>query len=101
MSKRQTPELICYEIRTRICYEIRTRSDACVTSGWHSSAKGQKDNLTQPVTNWVLRLWGAARAILPPSALAGLEFVLFIGLALGISSGFGTYIHMPTPCALA
>lgn len=37
----------------------------------------------------------------PKSLFAGVEFGLFIGLALGISSGFGTYIHMPIPRALA
>lgn len=35
----------------------------------------------------------------PKSPYAGLQFGLFIGLALGISSGFGTYVHMPIPSA--
>jgi hypothetical protein len=39
--------------------------------------------------------------IRPKSLGAGVGFGAFIGLALGISSGFGTYIHMPIPRALA
>jgi hypothetical protein len=45
------------------------------------------DNLTATRNELGPSPLGAARAILPPSAFAGLEFVLFIGLALGISSG--------------
>jgi hypothetical protein len=37
----------------------------------------------------------------PKSLLAGIVLGAFIGLALGISSGFGTYIHMPIPLNLA
>lgn len=37
----------------------------------------------------------------PKSLGAGLRFGAFIGFALGISAGFGTYIHMPIPLALA
>jgi hypothetical protein len=37
----------------------------------------------------------------PKSLAAGVRFGAFIGLALGISAGFGTYIHMPIPQALA
>jgi hypothetical protein len=37
----------------------------------------------------------------PKSLVAGIGLGAFIGLALGISSGFGTYIHMPIPQALA
>jgi hypothetical protein len=32
---------------------------------------------------------------------AGLVFGGLLGLALGISSGFGTFIHMPIPLSLA
>src|SRR5277367_1657290 len=39
--------------------------------------------------------------IRPKSLRAGVAFGAFIGLALGIASGFGTYIHMPIPLALA
>lgn len=39
--------------------------------------------------------------IRPKSLGAGLRFGAFIGFALGISAGFGTYIHMPIPLALA
>jgi hypothetical protein len=37
----------------------------------------------------------------PKPLSAGLEFGLFMGLAIGISPGFGAYIHMPIPRALA
>jgi len=37
----------------------------------------------------------------PRSLRAGLTLGAFMGLALGISSGFGTYIHMPIPLTLA
>jgi hypothetical protein len=37
----------------------------------------------------------------PKSLVAGIGLGAFIGLALGISSGFGTYLHMPIPQALA
>jgi hypothetical protein len=37
----------------------------------------------------------------PKSLGAGVGFGAFLGLALGISAGFGTYIHMPIPWALA
>jgi hypothetical protein len=37
----------------------------------------------------------------PKSRRAGVAFGAFIGLALGISAGFGTYIHMPIPLTLA
>jgi hypothetical protein len=37
----------------------------------------------------------------PKSLGAGVRLGAFIGLALGISAGFGTYIHMPVPLALA
>jgi hypothetical protein len=37
----------------------------------------------------------------PKSLAAGIRFGAFIGLALGISAGFGTYIHMPIPLSLA
>ena len=37
----------------------------------------------------------------PKSLGAGLVLGAFVGLALGISSGFGTFIHMPIPISLA
>jgi hypothetical protein len=37
----------------------------------------------------------------PKSLAAGIGLGAFVGLALGISAGFGTYIHMPIPQALA
>lgn len=37
----------------------------------------------------------------PKSLRAGIAFGAFVGLALGLSAGFGTYIHMPVPLALA
>jgi hypothetical protein len=37
----------------------------------------------------------------PKSLGAGLSLGAFVGLALGISSGFGTFIHMPIPMPLA
>jgi polyferredoxin len=37
----------------------------------------------------------------PKSLAAGIRLGAFLGLALGISVGFGTYIHMPIPQALA
>jgi len=37
----------------------------------------------------------------PKSLRAGITFGAFIGLALGLSAGFGTYIHMPIPLTLA
>lgn len=37
----------------------------------------------------------------PKSLRAGLVLGAFLGLALGISSGFGTFIHMPIPLSLA
>ncbi len=39
--------------------------------------------------------------ISPKSLSAGLAFGAFMGLALGVSAGFGTYIHMPIPLSLA
>lgn len=37
----------------------------------------------------------------PKSLRTGVVFGAFIGLALGVSAGFGTYIHSPIPLALA
>ena len=37
----------------------------------------------------------------PKSLGAGLSLGAFVGLALGISSGFGTFVHMPIPLPLA
>ena len=37
----------------------------------------------------------------PKSLGAGLVLGALVGLALGISSGFGTFIHMPIPISLA
>jgi hypothetical protein len=39
--------------------------------------------------------------VTPRSLRAGLMLGAFVGLALGISSGFGTFIHMPIPISLA
>jgi hypothetical protein len=45
---------------------------------------------------------GVYRLLVRPKSLgAGLALGAFIGLALGISSGFGTFIHMPIPLPLA
>jgi hypothetical protein len=37
----------------------------------------------------------------PKSLRTGLALGAFVGLALGIASGFGTFIHMPIPLSLA
>jgi hypothetical protein len=37
----------------------------------------------------------------PKSLLAGVGLGTLVGLALGIASGFGTFIHMPIPLPLA
>jgi hypothetical protein len=37
----------------------------------------------------------------PKSLGNGLALGAFVGLALGIASGFGTFIHMPIPLSLA
>ena len=37
----------------------------------------------------------------PKSMGAGVSLGAFIGLALGIASGFGTFVHMPIPLELA
>jgi hypothetical protein len=37
----------------------------------------------------------------PKSLGRGMAMGAFVGLALGISSGFGTFIHMPIPLSLA
>ena len=37
----------------------------------------------------------------PKSLAAGIGLGAFVGLALGISSGLGTYLHMPIPQSLA
>jgi multisubunit Na+/H+ antiporter MnhF subunit len=37
----------------------------------------------------------------PKSFAAGVALGALVGLALGISSGFGTFIHMPIPLSLA
>ncbi len=42
-----------------------------------------------------------ATLVRPKSLRAGVAFGAFIGLALGISAGFGSYIHMPIPLTLA
>lgn len=39
--------------------------------------------------------------IRPKSLAAGVGFGALLGLALGMAAGFGTYIHMPIPRALA
>jgi hypothetical protein len=48
---------------------------------------------TLVATYWLL--------IRPKSLGVGLRLGAFIGLTLGISAGFGTYIHMPIPLGLA
>lgn len=40
-------------------------------------------------------------AVRPKSLGRGIVMGAFVGLALGISSGFGTFIHMPIPLSLA
>lgn len=52
---------------------------------------------------WMLLDLSAHRFFLAPiyEASAGLALGAFLGLALGIASGFGTFIHMPIPLALA
>lgn len=37
----------------------------------------------------------------PKSVAAGIRLGGFLGVALGVSSGFGTYIHSPIPLAIA
>jgi hypothetical protein len=39
--------------------------------------------------------------IRPKSLRAGLVLGALVGVALGISSGFGTFVHMPIPLSLA
>ena len=41
------------------------------------------------------------RLIAPKSIANGIRFGVLYGLTTGIASGFGTYIHMPIPLALA
>jgi hypothetical protein len=55
------------------------------------------------VTFALIAIFVAAYQLLvrPKSLGAGVAFGAFIGLALGISAGFGTYIHMPVPLTLA
>ena len=50
------------------------------------------------IATFVATYWLLVR---PKSLGAGVRLGAFIGLALGISSGFGTYIHTPIPLALA
>jgi hypothetical protein len=50
------------------------------------------------IATFVLTYWLLIR---PKSVGAGVGFGAFIGLALGVSAGLGTYIHMPIPKALA
>jgi hypothetical protein len=50
------------------------------------------------IATFVVTYWLLVR---PKSLDAGVRFGAFIGLALGISVGFGTYIHMPIPQTLA
>ena len=50
------------------------------------------------IATFVLTYW---LLIQPKSLAAGFGFGAFLGLALGMSAGFGTYIHMPIPRALA
>ena len=41
------------------------------------------------------------KLVRPKSLSAGIQLGAIFGLALGIASGLGTYIHMPIPIALA
>lgn len=50
------------------------------------------------IATFVVIYWLLIR---PKSLGAGIRLGALIGLALGISAGFGTYIHMPIPQALA
>jgi hypothetical protein len=50
------------------------------------------------IATFVAIYWQLIR---PKSLGAGVRLGALIGLALGISAGFGTYIHMPIPQALA
>ena len=50
------------------------------------------------IATFVATYWLLVR---PKSLGAGVRLGAFVGLALGISAGFGTYIHMPIPVALA
>jgi hypothetical protein len=59
--------------------------------------------LIYAVTLLLIGVFIAVYALLvrPKSPRAGLALGAFIGFALGISSGFGTFIHMPIPLQLA
>ena len=59
--------------------------------------------LIYTVTLGLIAIFVAVYGLLvrPKSLRAGLTFGMLIGLALGISSGFGTFIHMPIPLRLA
>jgi hypothetical protein len=50
------------------------------------------------IGTFVVTYWLFVR---PKSLTAGIGLGALIGLALGISAGLGTYIHMPIPKALA
>ena len=50
------------------------------------------------ISTFVAIYWLLVR---PKSLRVGLGLGALFGLALGISAGFGTYIHMPIPLALA
>jgi hypothetical protein len=60
-------------------------------------------SLVYLVTFALIAIFVAAYLLLvrPKSLRAGVGFGAFIGLALGLSAGFGTYIHMPIPLTLA
>jgi hypothetical protein len=59
--------------------------------------------LIYAVTLLLIGVFIAVYALLvrPKSLGAGLALGAFIGFALGVSSGFGTFIHMPIPVQLA
>jgi hypothetical protein len=50
------------------------------------------------IGTFVFTYWLLVR---PKSLASGIRLGAFIGLALGISAGFGTYLHMPIPLSLA
>jgi hypothetical protein len=62
-----------------------------------------KSTLIYAVTLTLMAVFVGTYTLLvrPKSLAAGLRFGALMGLALGVSAGFGTYIHMPIPLSLA